>query len=50
MNLKNMLNYITILNSEDFKGCDPKVWERRIDEWPSSIQSFDEISDYMTVV
>lgn len=50
MNLKNMLNYITILNREDFEGCDPKVWSRRIDEWPSSIQSFDEISDYMTVV
>jgi hypothetical protein len=50
LNLVNMLNYLTILNSDDFDGCDPEVWKRRIKEWPKTIRSFDEISDYMTVV
>lgn len=50
LNLKNMLNYLTILNSDDFDGCDPEVWKRRIKEWHKTIHSFDEISDYMTVV
>ena len=50
MNLVNMLNYLTILNSNDFEGCDPEVWKRRVKEWPKTIRSFDEISDYMTVV
>ena len=50
LNLVNMLNYLTILNSNDFEGCDPEVWKRRVKEWPKTIRSFDEISDYMTVV
>ena len=42
--------YLTVLNSDDFDGCDPEVWKRRVKEWPKTIRSFDEISDYMTVV
>ena len=50
INLINMMNYITIINEKDFVGCDPEVWKRRIKEWPKGIRTFDEISDYMTVI
>lgn len=50
LNLSNMLHYITILNRESFEGCDPEVFKRRVKEWKETTESFEDISDYMTVV
>ena len=50
LNLSNMLNYITILNKESFDGCDPEVFKRRLKEWKKTTDSFEDISDYMTVI